>query len=579
MTDKELQARIEALEATEQRYHELFDKMRDGVGFTDMEGYFLDCNRQYLDMLGYESLEELQSLSYQDLTPPEYHEFEARIIKEELMPTGYAEYEKEYFCKDGRRIRVALQTSISYSQGGEPIGLWAIVRDVTEQRKVEDLLTRLKSLIDNASDFISASDLEGHILYTNPAGMRLVGREDEDPTSLMITDYHSSEWGQIIAEQYLPVVMEQGIWSGELALLHKDGTEIPISSVIMLIKDDAGQTLGFGAIYRDITAHQKREQRLQVENEILSTLSRSEALNQGDLEAAFAEITEAAVNVFEIARASLWLYNEDKTKIECVDLYEGDKQLHSSGAELSAQDYPRYFEALKRDRYIAADDAHTHPETSEFSEEYLAPLGINSMLDAPIRVGGRVAGVLCNEYIGDGFRHWILEDQNFAGALADVVARAIQAHKRKQADTEHERLQQEVIDAQRVALKELSTPIIPLMDRIIVMPLVGSIDSMRARDLMRALLEGISQHRAKIVILDVTGVSMMDTGIVNHLNKTIQAARLKGAQTIVTGISDAVAESIVDLGIDWGAVETLRDLQTGLRVALARMGGDYGRAG
>jgi rsbT co-antagonist protein RsbR len=110
------------------------------------------------------------------------------------------------------------------------------------------------------------------------------------------------------------------------------------------------------------------------------------------------------------------------------------------------------------------------------------------------------------------------------------------------------------------------------MEQILVMPLVGSIDTMRARDIMRILLRGISEHRAKVVILDVTGVAVMDTGIVNHLNKTIQAARLKGARTIVTGISDAVAEAIVDLGIDWGAVETLRDLQTGLRVALDGMG-------
>jgi rsbT co-antagonist protein RsbR len=110
------------------------------------------------------------------------------------------------------------------------------------------------------------------------------------------------------------------------------------------------------------------------------------------------------------------------------------------------------------------------------------------------------------------------------------------------------------------------------MDRILVMPLVGSIDSMRARDIMRTLLEAISEHRAKFVILDVTGVPVMDTGVVNHINKTIQAARLKGAQTIVTGISDAVAEAVVDLGIDWGAVETLSDLRTGLVVALDRSG-------
>jgi PAS domain S-box-containing protein len=151
---------------------------------------------------------------------------------------------------------------------------------------------------------------------------------------------------------------------------------------------------------------------------------------------------------------------------------------------------------------------------------------------------------------------WILEDVT----------------ERKTAEKEREQLQQAVIEAQRETLKELSTPIIPITDQVIVMSLIGSIDSMRARDITRSLLAGISEHRAKVVILDVTGVGLMDTGIVNHLNKTIQAARLKGAHTIVTGISDAVAESIVELGIDWSSIETLRDLQTGLVAALRGMG-------
>ncbi len=89
---------------------------------------------------------------------------------------------------------------------------------------------------------------------------------------------------------------------------------------------------------------------------------------------------------------------------------------------------------------------------------------------------------------------------------------------------------------------------------------------------MRALLEGISEHRAQVVILDITGVPLVDSGVAGHLNKTIQAARLKGARVIVTGISDAVAETIVDLGIDWSKIETLRDLQTGLGVALDSLG-------
>jgi rsbT co-antagonist protein RsbR len=114
--------------------------------------------------------------------------------------------------------------------------------------------------------------------------------------------------------------------------------------------------------------------------------------------------------------------------------------------------------------------------------------------------------------------------------------------------------------------------VIPVMEGIIVMPLVGSIDSMRAQDVTRSLLAGISRHKARIVIVDVTGVAIMDTGTVNRLSKTVQAARLKGAQTIVTGISDTVAESIVDLGINWSEITTLSDLQTGLLEALHSLG-------
>jgi PAS domain S-box-containing protein len=151
------------------------------------------------------------------------------------------------------------------------------------------------------------------------------------------------------------------------------------------------------------------------------------------------------------------------------------------------------------------------------------------------------------------------------GTMEDIT-------QRLQVRAEREQLQRELIEAQQQAIQELSTPVIPIMDRILVMPLVGSIDSMRARHIMRALLEGIRMHRARIIILDITGVPIVDSGVANHLNKTIQAARLKGAQTIITGVSDAVAEAIVDLGIDWHQLETLSNLQSGLIVALDKLG-------
>jgi anti-anti-sigma regulatory factor len=141
----------------------------------------------------------------------------------------------------------------------------------------------------------------------------------------------------------------------------------------------------------------------------------------------------------------------------------------------------------------------------------------------------------------------------------------------EQAQAESVRLQRQVIEAQQRAIHELSTPIIPVLEGVIVMPLIGSIDTMRAKEVTRSLLTGIREHHAKVVILDITGVPIVNSEVATYLNKTIQAARLKGARTIVTGVSDAVAETIVDLGIDWSGVETLGDLKIGLRAAVTEM--------
>jgi anti-anti-sigma regulatory factor len=121
-------------------------------------------------------------------------------------------------------------------------------------------------------------------------------------------------------------------------------------------------------------------------------------------------------------------------------------------------------------------------------------------------------------------------------------------------------------------IEELSTPIIPVLEQILIMPLVGGIDDQRIQRIRQSLLAGIGQYRPKIVILDITGVYLTDDRVVQSLDKVIQVAQLKGVQTIVTGISEAVAEKIVEMGVDWHNIETGRNLHTGLMVALNRLG-------
>jgi rsbT co-antagonist protein RsbR len=131
-------------------------------------------------------------------------------------------------------------------------------------------------------------------------------------------------------------------------------------------------------------------------------------------------------------------------------------------------------------------------------------------------------------------------------------------------------LQQQIIDYQKLLLAELSTPLIPVADGVLVMPIIGTVDDARARRIMEALLEGISRHRARSVILDVTGVSVMDAHVAEALLRSARGARLLGAEVILTGIRPAIAQILAGLGVETGDLITLGSLQSGIAYALLR---------
>lgn len=141
--------------------------------------------------------------------------------------------------------------------------------------------------------------------------------------------------------------------------------------------------------------------------------------------------------------------------------------------------------------------------------------------------------------------------------------------EQRKAEAELAALQEQVIEAQRAALRELSTPIIPIADGVVAMPLIGSIDSTRAQLVIETLLDGVSRHKARTAILDITGVMMVDTQVANGLLRAAQAVKLLGAQTILTGVRPEVAQTLVGLGLDLSGIRTLATLQSGIAYALA----------
>lgn len=139
-------------------------------------------------------------------------------------------------------------------------------------------------------------------------------------------------------------------------------------------------------------------------------------------------LTQTDSEALEVSRVSYWTWTEDGRGIRCLDLWEREERRHSDGHELRAEVCPAYFAALEMDRALAASDAVGDPRTSELRDSYLAPHGIRSMLDAPVRIAGRVVGILCHEQVGHE-RLWTEDELQFAASMADLVALAIQRHE------------------------------------------------------------------------------------------------------------------------------------------------------
>jgi rsbT co-antagonist protein RsbR len=124
----------------------------------------------------------------------------------------------------------------------------------------------------------------------------------------------------------------------------------------------------------------------------------------------------------------------------------------------------------------------------------------------------------------------------------------------------------------QAAIRELSTPVIRVHDRVLLLPLVGTIDSARAHQIMETVLIRVTEDQAKVLILDIAGVPVVDTKVADHLLKTTAAVRLVGAKTILTGISAQVARTIIQLGVDISAMDTQSRLSDGIEVALSVIG-------
>lgn len=382
-----------------------FELSLDLLATANGDGYFVELNPAWTTTLGF-SRDELRQKPFIEFVHPDDRAATlaeaARLFAGEV--TVY--FENRYQTKDGGyrwlawAARVSKEDSLIFSCARDITPAKILLAEREQALAAKELALadrdRFRALAENTSDFVGMADLEGRAVYINPAGKRLLGKPELVVETCRISDLHPPEHGSRIAGEGIPHAAAHGVWTGDGLLLATDGRKIPISQVIVALRDSKGELVGFGTIMRDLS------------------------------------------------------------------LIE-------------------HFKTLEHD-----------------------------------------------------------------------------------------------LRAQQVALRQMlhamSTPIIPLTEHIMVMPLIGTMDGSRAAQFLEEALQGAQGRRAQVIIIDITGLRHIDASVAAALVKCSSALRLLGAQVVLTGVRAELARILVDLGVDLSGLRTHSTLQSGITYALNMLG-------
>jgi len=233
-----------------------------------------------------------------------------------------------------------------------------------------------------------------------------------------------------------PVMDESGKVLGTFAMYYRE-QKTPHPFELNIIELATG--LAAIAIERKQTEaeRQQRASRVAAEHEATAALALSIGGDDCPLNQALGHICEVAADVIGVERTSVWRLSDDGKELRCLNLFERTSGEHSSGAVLKASEYPAYFKAIESSRALTAHDARNDPNTCEFRDGYLIPLDIHSMLDAVVRVEGKLFGMICLEHTQSP-RRWHDDEVGFAGAVSDQVVHALLSEQNRQATADME---------------------------------------------------------------------------------------------------------------------------------------------
>lgn len=381
-----------------------------------------------------------------------------------------------------------------------------ITHDITEMKQQEEMQRAFQLFIENSPDGFAIASQDLRLTYTNHAFNAML-----DEPSLV----GRSVVELVCADDHATLVAaartaEHGLAAWDVVrYVRSDGTLITVHTGMIGLCDRQGNLIAYALVNRDMTAQ------LQAE----TALRRGEQRNRALL-AAIPDL------MFVLSTDGIFLdYKADKLFLP-PEVFLNRHVNEVLPPPLAAQALT-HIERLKRTGEM---------QVYEYQLEFMGQL---------------------EEYEA---RMVPLQDSVL------VLARDITAQRR--AERERVAMQEQIIQAQQAALRELSTPLMPIADGVVVMPLIGVIDSARAQQIMDSLLHGVSEYKARVALIDITGVKVVDTQVAGVLLRAAQAVRLLGAQVVLTGISPEIAQTLVHIGAEIRDVKTKATLQEGMRYAM-----------
>ena len=290
-------------------------------------------------------------------------------------------------------------------------------------------------VLNNIGEGVITTDANGHIDEMNEVAWELTGWKNTEaagkPLNKVLRLSDRNEAGSV----YEPVT--DSIAAGKTGtgninqLISRSGVQIPVSLSTSVIKDQSERVAGYVYIFSDQTADWEmkiaadaREMRIIRQRVALAKLSIDNSIISGDIQSAKKVIAEIAADAMQTERISIWLFSDDESELNCIELYEAESKVHSEGPKLITSDNHRYFSAIRKDSRINSPDVNSDSRLAELKDDYFIPLEIKSLIDAGIFIEGRLAGILSFEQVGHK-REWFADEESFVSTISTLIAQVL----------------------------------------------------------------------------------------------------------------------------------------------------------